>query len=86
LLTALNDMILPHTFLKVCANAYLGEYQQSAESNPFISPINTSDSILAQYPPTEIFVGNKDPFHDDCCRFIERLTDLNKNDNHLTIF
>lgn len=24
LLTALNDMILPHTFLKLCANAYLG--------------------------------------------------------------
>lgn len=23
LLTALNDMILPHTFLKVCARAYL---------------------------------------------------------------
>jgi hormone-sensitive lipase len=23
-LTALNDMILPHTFLKVCAKSYLG--------------------------------------------------------------
>lgn len=52
LLTALNDMILPHTFLKLCANAYLGQSQQSAETNPFISPVLTSDSTLSKYPPT----------------------------------
>lgn len=32
-----------------------------------------------------IFVGNADPFHDDCCRLAERLAEL-KKDVKLTIY
>lgn len=52
LLTALSDMILPHTFLKVCAKSYLGKHQSDSDKDPFISPIFTSDEILSQYPKT----------------------------------
>ncbi len=72
LLTSLNDMILPHTFLKICLSAYLNE-NLKPETDPLISPIQASDEILSQYPETKIFVGSKDPFHDDCCRLCERL-------------
>lgn len=51
LLTALNDMILPHTFLKVCANAYIGKNSSKhTNNNPFLSPILSSDKTLSQYP------------------------------------
>lgn len=67
LLTSLNDMILPHTFLKICLKAYLREGTDA--KNMYVSPINTTDEVLKQYPATRIFVGSCDPFHDDCCRF-----------------
>ena len=46
LLTALNDMILSHTFLKLCLKAYLKDERYKAEENPFISPILTPAWIL----------------------------------------
>jgi acetyl esterase/lipase len=66
-------MILPHTFLKLCLKAYLRDERLKADVDPLISPILTSMEVLARYPKTEIFVGNKDPFHDDCCRLVERM-------------
>ena len=72
LLTALNDMILPHTFLKICLSAYI-QGDQHPEKDYLLSPIQTPGWILDQYPPTEIYVGSKDPFHDDCCRLTEKI-------------
>lgn len=72
-LTALNDMILPHTFLKVCLKAYVQDESINPKTDCFLSPIFASDEVLSKYPPTRIFVGSRDPFHDDCCRFTERL-------------
>jgi len=46
LLTALNDMILPHTFLKLCLKAYIKDAQYDPEEDPFISPILTSSEVL----------------------------------------
>ena len=68
LLTCLNDMILPHTFLKICLSSYLKDTNFKPDEDYFVSPILTPDSMLQKYPPTKIFVGSKDPFHDDCCR------------------
>ena len=73
LLTALNDMILPHTFLKICQKAYIKDPQFNPATDPLISPIVTSKEILAKFPKTQIIVGNKDPFHDDCCRLVEKM-------------
>ena len=72
LLTSLNDMILPHTFLKICLESYL-KGDLHPESDPLVSPIQASNDTLKKYPSTRIFVGSKDPFHDDCCRLTERL-------------
>ena len=46
LLTALNDMILPHTFLKICLKAYLKDSSFKPDTDPFISPILTPLEIL----------------------------------------
>ena len=51
-LTALNDMILPHTFLKLCQKAYIRDERLRPDQDPFISPILTPDSVLASYPKT----------------------------------
>ena len=72
LLTALDDMILPHTFLKICLSSYI-KSGNSPESDPLLSPIVAGDDIFKKYPKTRIFVGSKDPFHDDCCRLTEKL-------------
>lgn len=69
LLTALNDMILPHTFLKICLKSYLKDKSIKPDADYLVSPILTPTEILKKYPQTRIFVGSKDPFHDDCCRF-----------------
>ena len=63
-------MILPHTFLKLCQKAYLKDEKLKPGADPLISPILTPSQILAKYPKTEMFVGAKDPFHDDCCRMV----------------
>jgi hormone-sensitive lipase len=52
LLTALNDMILPHTFLKLCLKAYLKDPKYNPEEDPYVSPILTSSEVLAKYPKT----------------------------------
>lgn len=41
LLTSLTDLILPHTFLKICLKAYLKEGVNPKD--PFVSPIFASD-------------------------------------------
>ncbi len=38
-------------------------------TNPFISPNLASNELLKQMPPCQMFVGDKDPFHDQCVRF-----------------
>ena len=41
LLCALDDMILPHTFLKICLNAYIKDPAIDPEKNAHLSPINS---------------------------------------------
>ena len=72
LLTALNNMVLPHTFLKVCLKAYI-KPGLDPKTDSFLSPIATRNETLQKYPRTRIFVGSRDPFHDDCCRLTEKL-------------
>lgn len=72
LLSSLDDMLLPHTFLKMCLSCYVPE-EVRAELDPFASPVRLSDNLLRKYPPCRMFVGNRDPMHDDCCRLTERL-------------
>ena len=41
LLHALNDMILPHTFLKLCLRAYIKDKNLNPLNDSLISPIRT---------------------------------------------
>ncbi|EAR88616.3 hypothetical protein TTHERM_00185900 (macronuclear) [Tetrahymena thermophila SB210] len=79
-LLALDDQILPHTFLKMCLDSYVPEQiGLRPESDPFISPIYASDELLRELPPTRILVGTNDPLHDECWRFLQKLENLNKD-------
>ena len=73
LLSSLNDLILPHTYLKICLSCYLQDENLKPESDPLISPLFIKDSTLQRFPKTKIFVGDIDAFHDDALRFTERL-------------
>lgn len=41
LFTSLNDMILPHTFLKICLSSYLKDPRYKPEEDYFVSPVLT---------------------------------------------
>lgn len=71
-LSSLDDMLLPHTILKMCLECYVPE-DYKAEMDPILSPVKFNEEILSNFPPTRIFVGNSDAFHDDCCRLAEKL-------------
>ena len=73
LLNSLHDALLPHTFIKICLNAYIQDEKYNPKEDPLISPILTPHKTLAKYPKIEILTGSKDPFHDDCWRFVENL-------------
>jgi hormone-sensitive lipase len=84
-LYALHDLIIPHTFLKLCLNAYVQSAQHDTETDHFLSPIITPNETLAQFPPVRMMVGTHDPLHDDCWRFTERLNDAGVN-VHLKVY
>jgi hormone-sensitive lipase len=67
LLYTLDDFILPHTYLKICAKAYVQKYKGKLDY--LLSPIVTPLSVLKEFPLTHIYVGSRDPFSDDCYRF-----------------
>lgn len=71
-LIALNDLIVPHTFLKLCLSAYVQSSDADPSTDYYISPLYTPAELLATYPPIRIVVGTHDPLHDDCWRFTER--------------
>eukprot|EP00743_Colponemidia_sp_Colp-15_P006203 GILK01006672.1.p1 GENE.GILK01006672.1~~GILK01006672.1.p1 ORF type:complete len:819 (-),score=180.26 GILK01006672.1:33-2489(-) len=77
LLLALDDPIVPYTFLECCLAAYLGP-NADPTTDPYLSPAIAPDDILSKFPPTSIMVGSKDPLHDDCVRFTHRLQNLNR--------
>jgi acetyl esterase/lipase len=45
MLVAIDDQLLPYSFLKMCANLYLGNNQHLSESLSFVSPIIASDEV-----------------------------------------
>ena len=46
----------------------------SAATSPFLSPVTTSDPILAQFPKTRIMLSNIDPLRDEGLKFAQRLS------------
>ena len=75
LMNALEDLLVPHTFLKLCLRSYLQNWEDITD--PTVSPIYIEDEILRMLPPVRIMVGADDPLHDECIRFAERLLNCN---------
>lgn len=71
LLFSLDDLLVPHTFLKLCLEAYLPEGTDIR--NPMVSPIHIERRVLEKFPMTRIMIGTEDPLHDECFRFAEKL-------------
>jgi len=84
LLNALNDDIIPSSFLELCQNSYLPN-EKYATMDPLVSPILASDEVIKALPTIRISVGDEDPLHDDCWRFLNKLTKNGKNAK-ITIF
>lgn len=74
LMLSLEDMLLPHTLLKMCLSSYTRETDDPI-SDYILSPLYTPQTNLARFPPTRLVSGTKDPLHDDSIRFIEKLLD-----------
>jgi len=84
LLLSLHDQILPYSVLKLIPGVYIPPEGQP-DKDPFLSPLKASDQLLEMLPPVRIMVGDRDPFHDDCWRFVDRLKKLNK-DVQMTVY
>ena len=81
-LLALDDLILHHTFLKLCSEMYVGEWDRR---DKYLSPLEVEEEVMSQFPPVRIVIGTEDPLHDDCWRLVERLQRLNR-DVHMTVY
>ena len=71
--------MLPHTFLKLCLEAYLGKEELRPDIDPLLSPSLASDEILSAYPRTRIVVGTNDSLHDESWRLAQKLNRLKKD-------
>jgi len=73
LLLTLDDLLLPHTLLKLCLKSYIQDPALDPSTNPLLSPLVIEEHMLEKFPPVRMLVGSADPLHDDCWRFLERL-------------
>ncbi|OQR82080.1 hormone-sensitive lipase [Thraustotheca clavata] len=76
-----SDPILPRAILELALNSYYPSHGASAQykdniHDPKVSPGLADDTILAQFPPTSLMVGDLDPLLDDSIDFHTRLTSL----------
>lgn len=73
LLFSFGDPLLSFEFLLICIKSYISDPRFVPEKDYFISPIFTPDENLQKFPQIHIFVGERDPLHDDVLRFALRL-------------
>lgn len=78
LVLALNDQILPYSVLKMIPGVYIPP-EGKPEKDPLLSPLKATDDLLKQLPPVRLMVGERDPFHDDCLRFVDKLKRLERD-------
>jgi hormone-sensitive lipase len=83
LLLAMDDPILPHPFLKMCIESYVGNNPTNNPlcdpHTPLISPVFASDETLSKFPKTRIMIASNDPLRDESFRFTLRLAKLGVN-------
>ena len=57
----------------MCLQSYAGGIDSSIVNCHLISPIKTSDAILAKFPKTKIMIASNDPIRDESYRLTLRL-------------
>ncbi|KAG1179631.1 hypothetical protein G6F70_001073 [Rhizopus microsporus] len=73
-MTFFNDRLLSPDIVRAMAILYLGPHAPPDFSTDYLlSPVNTSDDILAHFPPTYMMCGEKDPLVDDTVIFAGRI-------------
>jgi len=78
LILALNDQILPYSVLKMIPGVYIPP-EGKPDKDPLLSPLKATDDLLKHLPPVRMMVGDRDPFHDDCWRFVDKLKKLDRD-------
>jgi len=84
LMLALEDQLVPYSLLRLCLQAYIPNGADPTR-DPLLSPIHLSNELLERLPPIRMMVGENDPLHDECWRFVDKLRKLNK-DIFLTVY
>lgn len=67
-LHSLDDRFLNYSSLKMCGLYYVDNAENPCE-NPYLNLTKLPTEVMAQFPPTEIFIGDRDPLRDDTVRF-----------------
>lgn len=75
MLYSIEDLLIPHTFLKICRSSYLQNSNLDPETDMYISPLKAPAEILCKFPATRIMVGQCDSLIDDCYRLTEKIMD-----------
>ena len=71
-LYSVQDYFLNYGVLKGSIEVYVPAFVDP-ETDHYVSPLKTPDLVLANFPPLELFVCERDPLRDDALRFALRM-------------
>ena len=74
LAASFEDLMLDIKALHYINRAYRGYYPNDLD--PFINPLEVTDDILKELPPTRIMTATYDPLRDDTIRFILKISKI----------
>lgn len=72
LLNSLDDRFLNYSALKMCGLYYVHGAANPSE-NQYLNLNKMDIQIVSKFPPTEIFIGDRDPLRDESVRFALKL-------------
>lgn len=76
-MNVVNNPMIPYEFLSFCAQAYIQRPEFNNQEDFLMQPIYTPLDMLARFPPTYIYQGEKDPLHDHTVKFALRMKQAN---------
>ena len=71
LILALDDQIIPSTFLLLCMDSY--DTNNLGEKSHFMSPSLCPDHTLKHFPPTRFMMAGNCPLRDESYKFALRM-------------
>lgn len=77
MLLILKELLLSYGSMDIILHSYLDD-PVYCNMDPYVSPVLACDKLLKDMPEVFIYCGTIDPLYDDCVRFIQKLTKLDK--------